>query len=208
MTRQTPAPLRALLLGAALAALVAGASSAAEIREVRLDGAAGGKRFDGVGVVEGGGATGVLLKDYPEPQRSQILDLLFKPKFGASVGALYVEIPGDGNSTQGSIPSHSHARGDRDYKRGYMWWEMVEAKKRNPSLTLDGAAWSAPGWIGSAGKVYAQSTGQDYRLDQPFYSEDMEAYYVDWLTGLRDVHGLSLDAIGPRNEKGASYDFA
>lgn len=207
MAHRTLANPRKLLLGAALA-LLAGAAQAAEVREVRLDGAAGGKRFDGIGVVEGGGATGVLLKDYPEPQRSQILDLLFKPKFGASVSALYVEIPGDGNSTQGSIPSHSHARGDLNYKRGYMWWEMVEAKKRNPRLSLDGAAWSAPGWIGSAGKVYDQSTGQDYRLDQPFYSQDTETYYVDWLKGLRDVHGLRLDAIGPRNEKGASYDFA
>lgn len=28
--------------------------------------------FDGIGVVNGGGATSVLLKDYKEPQRSQI----------------------------------------------------------------------------------------------------------------------------------------
>jgi len=78
----------------------------AEARIVNLRGDAGGKRFDGIGVVNGGGATSVLLKDYPEPQRSQILDLVFKPKFGASVSALFVEIPGDGNSTQGSMPSH------------------------------------------------------------------------------------------------------
>ena len=42
-----------------------------------IDGNAGGKRFDGIGAVSGGGATSVLLKDYPEPQRSQVLDLLF-----------------------------------------------------------------------------------------------------------------------------------
>ena len=100
----------------------------------------GGQRFDGIGIVEGGGGTGVLLKDYPEPQRSQILDLVFKPKFGASVSALYVEIPGDGNATQGSMPSHMHERGDLNYERGYMWWEMREARRRNPRLTLDGAA--------------------------------------------------------------------
>ena len=67
-----------------------------------LDASQGGKTFDGVGAVSGGGATSVLLKDYPEPQRSQVLDLLFKPKFGAAMSALYVEIPGDGNSTQGN----------------------------------------------------------------------------------------------------------
>ena len=66
---------------------------------IELKGDAGGKRFDGIGAVSGGGATSVLLKDYPEPQRSQVLDLLFKPKFGASMSALLVEVPGDGNST-------------------------------------------------------------------------------------------------------------
>ena len=65
--------------------LSAGAHAA---QTITLDGAAGGKRFDGIGVVDGGGATSVLLKDYPEPQRSRILDLVYKPHFGASVSAL------------------------------------------------------------------------------------------------------------------------
>ena len=158
---------------------------------ITLDSSAGGRRFDGIGVVNGGGATSVLLKDYPEPQRSQILDLVYKPKFGASVSALLVEIPGDGNSTQGSMPSHQHTREDLNYSRGYTWWILQEAKKRNPKLTLDGTAWSAPGWIGS-GK---------------FWSQDAADYYVNWLKGLRDVYGLELTAIGCRNEKGQDYDF-
>src|SRR6201996_6299878 len=106
----------------------------AQVIEVKGD--AGGKRFDGIGIVDGGGATSVLLKDYPEPQRSQILDLVFKPKFGASISALLVEIPGDGNSTQGSMPSHMHARDDLNTSRGYTWWVLREAKKRNPKLSL------------------------------------------------------------------------
>jgi len=161
-------------------------------QDITLDGGAGGPRFDGIGVVNGGGATSVLLKDYPEPQRSQILDLVYKPKFGASVSALLVEIPGDGNSTQGSMPSHMHTRDDLDYSRGYTWWLLREAKKRNPALSLDGAAWSAPGWVG----------------DGNFWSQDAAAYYVKWLQGLRSVYGLDLDAIGCRNEKGVSFDFA
>ena len=61
-----------------------------------------GKQFDGIGAVNGGGATSVLLKDYPEPQRSQIMDMVYKPMFGASVSSILVEVSGDGNSTQGS----------------------------------------------------------------------------------------------------------
>jgi len=162
------------------------------VQTVELKGDAGGKRFDGIGIVNGGGATSVLLKDYPEPQRSQILDFVFKPEFGASVSALLVEIPGDGNSTQGSMPSHMHTRDDLNYSRGYTWWILQEAKKRNPDLSLDGAAWSVPGWIGH-GK---------------FWSQDAADYYVKWLQGLRSVYGLEFDALGCRNEKGTDYDFA
>ncbi|MEJ6979454.1 hypothetical protein WG906_03275 [Pedobacter sp. P351] len=159
---------------------------------IKLSGNAGGKRFDGIGVVNGGGATSVLLKDYPEPQRSQILDLLYKPNFGASVSALLVEIPGDGNSTQGSMPSHMHTRNDLNYSRGYTWWILQEAKKRNPGLSLDATAWSAPGWVGNG----------------TFWSQDAADYYVKWLQGLRKNYKLELDAIGCRNEKGYDYDFA
>jgi hypothetical protein len=116
---------------------------------IDLKGDAGGKLFDGIGAVSGGGATSVLLKDYPEPQRSQVLDLLFKPKFGASMSALLVEVPGDGNSTQGAEPSHMHSRDDLNFSRGYEWWLMREAKKRNPDLTLDACAWGCPGWVGN-----------------------------------------------------------
>ena len=157
---------------------------------VRLSNTSPGKQFDGIGVVDGGGATSVLLKDYPEPQRSQIIDMVYKPMFGASISALLVEIPGDGNSTQGSMPSHSHYRGDANFERGYIWWVMKAAKKSNPRLSLDATSWSAPAWVGN------------------FWSEDMVDYYISWMQGLREVHGLELDALGCHNEKGYNYDFA
>lgn len=47
-------------------------------------------RFDGLGGLSGGGATSRLLVDYKEPERSQILDYLFLPKFGAAVQILKV----------------------------------------------------------------------------------------------------------------------
>jgi galactosylceramidase len=161
------------------------ADSAAQV--ISLDGSAPGKVFEGVGAVSGGGATSVLLKDYPEPQRSQILDILFKPGFAASMQTLYVEVGGDGNSTQGTEPTHMRSRTEENYSRGYEWWIMVEAKKRNPALTLDACAWSAPGWIG----------------DGEFWSQDMADYYVKWIKGLKANYGIDLDAVGGRNERGA-----
>ncbi len=162
------------------------------VQHFELNGKKAGKRFDGIGIVNGGGGTSALLKDYPEPQRSEILDLVYKPMHGASVSTLLVEVPGDGNSTQGSMPSHMHTRDDLNYQRGYTWWVMQEAKKRNPELSLDGAAWSAPGWVG----------------DGNFWSQDAADYYVSWLRGLYSNYGLKMDAMGCRNEKGDSYEFA
>jgi galactosylceramidase len=174
--------------------LMAGSSvlPASADQTVDLKGDAGGKRYDGIGAVSGGGATSVLFKDYPEPQRSQVLDLLFKPKFGASMSALLVEVPGDSNATQGAEPSHMHSKDDLNYSRGYEWWLMSEARKRNPDLTLDACAWGCPGWVGNGN----------------FWSQDMCDYYVKWIQGLKSVYGLDLTAIGCRNEKGVSENFA
>ena len=163
-----------------------------QAQTVVISGTAKGDRFDGMGAVSGGGATTVLLKDYPDVQRKQVLDLMFKPKFGASLSSLMVEVPGDGNSTQGSEPSHMHTRNDENYFRGYEWWLMKEAKMRNPAITLDANAWGAPRWVGN----------------NNFWSQDMADYYVKWIKGLKNIHGLTLEAIGCRNEKGNSYDFA
>ena len=162
-----------------------------QCQTITIDGAAGGKRFDGIGAVSGGGATSVLLKDYPESQRSQVLDFLFKPNFGASISALLVEIPGDGNSTQGSEPSHMHSRDDENYSRGYEWWLMSEARKRNPFIVLDANAWGCPKWIGN----------------NNFWSQDMCDYDMKWINGLKNVYGIDLNAIGCRNEKGVNEDF-
>ena len=112
-----------------------------------------------------------MVKDYAEPYRSQILDYLFKPKFGASINTVFHEIPGDANSTQGSEPSHMHTANDLNFQRGYEWFLMKEAKRRNPSLTLDAVAWGAPGWVGNGN----------------FYSTDMQHYNIQFIKGLKST---------------------
>jgi hypothetical protein len=62
---------------------------------ITINGTAAGRTFDGIGAVSGGGGNSRLLVDYPEPQRGQILDYLFRPNFGAAMQLLKVEIGGD-----------------------------------------------------------------------------------------------------------------
>ena len=106
----------------------------------------GKKRFDGHGGLSAG-ASSRLLFDYPEPQRSDILNYLYKPNFGAALTMCKIEIGGDGQSTNGAEASHMHTQNDRNYNRGYEYWLASEAKKRNPKVTIYGLSWAAPGWI-------------------------------------------------------------
>jgi hypothetical protein len=134
------------------------------------------------------GASSRLLIDYPDAQRQEILDYLFKPSFGAALSILKVEIGGDMNSTDGSEPSHEPVRGQEDYQRGYEWWLMKQAKARNPSIKLSALAWGAPGWIGNGN----------------FWSQDNIDYQIRWLKHATADHGLALDYMGGWNER--SFD--
>ncbi len=153
-------------------------------KDVVLDGQSPGQTYDGIGAVSAG-ASSRLLIDYPEPYRSRILDYLFKPDYGASLQHLKVEIGADVNSTDGSEPAHMRGRFDHDYSRGYEWWLMKEAQRRNPKIVLDSLAWGAPGWIG----------GGD------FYSDDMANYVADFIAGAKRTWGLDIAYTGIWNEK-------
>jgi galactosylceramidase len=95
--------------------------------------------YAGIGGLSGGGATSRLLPDYQEPYKTQILDLLFKPNFAASLQLLKCEIGGTGQSTEGTEPSHMNTIDDLNFNRGYEWWLLEEAKSRNPDLNI---AWN------------------------------------------------------------------
>src|SRR6266498_2418105 len=112
-------------------AAAAAAARALTTTDITIDGTKAGPAFQGVGAISGGGGNSRLLIDYPEPQRSQILDYLFKPNYGATIQLLKLEIGGDANSTDGAEASVEHAQGQIDCDAGYEWWVAQQAKARN-----------------------------------------------------------------------------
>jgi len=165
-------------------------------QSVMLDLSKPGRIFEGIGALSAGASTRLLM-DYPEPYRSQVLDFLFKPKFGANIQHLKVEIGGDVNSTCGTEPSHARTREEFEnpkpeyFQRGYEWWLMKEAKKRNPDIYLDCLEWGAPGWIG----------------DGQYYSQDNINYIIAFIKGAKKYHGLKIDFTGIWNERMYDTEF-
>jgi hypothetical protein len=160
-----------------------------DITTISVNGMDSGRAFDGIGALSAG-ASSRLLIDYPEKQRSEILDYLFKPDFGAGLQINKVEIGGDMNSTDGSEASHGRTPTDHNYHRGYEWWLMVESKKRNANEKLYILEWGAPGWI---------NPGQ-----QSVWTDANSQYIIDFIKHAKSDYGLSIDYAGGWNERG--YD--
>jgi len=156
--------------------------------DIRDDGS--GRIYEGIGALSAG-ASSKLLMDYTPVVQGILFDLLFKPKFGASLQIIKVEIGGDVNSTDGTEPSHAHTRyeyinpGEYSFQRGYEWMILKEAKKRNPDIFTDCLEWGCPGWIG----------------DGKYYSEDNAGYIVSFIKGAQKYHNIKFDYTGIRNER-------
>ncbi len=175
-----------LALGLLLTFTLAAPARATATQQVTIDGRSGGLTFDGIGALSAGGSSRLLI-DYPEPQRRQILDYLFKPGYGAALQILKVEIGGDTNSTDGAEPGHMRTPSEVDCDRGYEWWLMEQAKARNPQIKLSALQWGAPGWAGTGAARPTVWTDRD--VD----------YLTTWL-GCARRHHLHIDYLGGWNE--------
>ena len=145
-----------------------------------------GRRFDGIGALSAGRCG--MFADYSAVWYNQIMDYLFLPGFGASLQILKVEIGGDVQSTDGTESSHMHSADDENYERGFEWRLMVEAKRRNPNITLAGLSWGFPAWVGEGTK-------------QPWTNSTV-VYTMKWLLGAKKYYDLDIDYIGIWNERG------
>lgn len=146
-----------------------------------INGSSLGRMFEGIGGVTSNGMT-KLLREYPDNQRSDILNMLFSPKFGASFHQLKVEIGSDANGTCGTEPSHMRSETDFDITRGVGLWLASEAKSRNPNLILDAIRWGTPAWITDNSKKYT--------------------FYKNFLQGAKNEFNLDFDFLAPDENEG------
>jgi hypothetical protein len=177
-------------LSAAASPATARVRAAAEpVTRITLDLGQGGRIYDGVGGVLGGGGNARYLMDYPAAQRQQILKYLFKPDYGASLQILKLEIGGDADTSDGAEPSIEHTRGHVNCHAGYELAIARQAVRLNPGLKLYGLQWAAPGWV-------RQNGGR-------FTTRDID-YLLDWL-GCARRQGLRISYLGGWSESDSGH---
>jgi hypothetical protein len=190
------ATLSAFLIGARPAAADRAAPANLGTTPITVNSSGGDQTFMGVGAVLGGGGNARYLMDYPEPQRGQILDYLFKPDYGASLQILKLEIGGGANSSDGSEPSIEPVQGKTiNCSAGYEFAIAAQAVARNPDIKLYGLQWAAPGWV-SAGTSPAS-----------IYTPGDIQYLIHWLNCARQW-GLTISYLGGWNESAAAHTGA
>jgi galactosylceramidase len=129
--------------------------------------------------------------------RGELDGWMFLPNYGAGFQRLKIEVGGESNSTDATEPAHARSREELDhpkrqyFERGYEWWLMKEAKKRNPKSIPDCLPWGAPGWIGSGN----------------YCSQDMADCFVGFLKGAKQFHGLDIGLVGCWNENELTPDW-
>ena len=140
-----------------------------------------GRVFEGIGGISSNG-TSKLLMDYPEAQRKDILDLLFKPNFGASLQNLKVEIGTDANTSSGTEPSHMRDMSDFDMKRGVGLLVAKKAKEINSDIKLGALRWGLPIWVKNDAQKFL--------------------FYKSFLDGAETEYGIKFDFLGADENEG------
>lgn len=158
------------------------AGSTVDSINVSLNDSVVGRAYEGIGYVSSSGSS-KLLMDYPAEQQQDIIDLLFKPDFGASLNHLKLEVGSDANSSSGTEPSHMRSETDFDITRGSGLWLARKAKTANPDLMLDALRWGTPKWITNNSQKYL--------------------FYKNYLQGAEDAYGLRFDYLGVDQNEGA-----
>ena len=106
---------------------------------------------------------------------------------------------GDINSTDGTEPEPCPTRAEFEnpkpeyFRRGYEWWLMREAKRRNPGIVLDILQWGAPAWIATGSSRFpasrTRSTGRNGGAvnNKKFYTQDNADFIVAFIVRRRNI---------------------
>jgi len=180
-TRLLADPVAGLVVGLALAA----SQGRADAATVTIDTTRTYQTIDGFGAAQPKGTPGVFaayLHGWPEPERTQILDLAFSDLKGIGLTILRTDID------VGLEP----ARGHWSYDDPDQVWVMQQAAARGP-VKLFASVFSPPAWMKTNGSTVGGSLS-------PAHYRDFANYLAHFSADYAAANGVKIYAVSMGNE--------
>jgi glucuronoarabinoxylan endo-1,4-beta-xylanase len=155
--------------------------------------------------IDGFGGSGAFrmarnLMNFPEPQRSEVLDILFSPTKGAGL-TIVRNIVGDGGTVGGASPTIEPKEGVWDWTvDDDQIWLMKEAGKRGVTRYMS-TVWSPPAWMKTNNNVVGGRLRPDKYLA---FAEYLSMY----IRGYKEHHGIDIYAISLANEPNVTVRYS
>ena len=150
-----------------------------------------GTVYRGLGVVTGNNSSRLLM-DYKTENPDaywEIMNLLFKPDYGAGLTHIKIEFGTDVNSSSGTEPSIMRSVDEEaDVTRGAGFMFAADALSINPDITVDLLRWGEPKWVADA---FEESTEAGHAARYKWYKAAIDKAYETY--GIKFTH-ISADA--------------
>lgn len=157
-----------------------------------------GTVYRGLGTVTGNNSSRLLMDYKAKTPKAywEIMDLLFKPDFGAGLTHVKLEFGADINSSSGTEPSVMRRADERaDVTRGAGFMFAADALSINPDITVDMLRWGEPAWINDR---FKKSKEQGFAARYKWYRSALDAAY--------DTYGIKFTHISPDSNETWNID--
>ncbi len=150
-----------------------------------------GTVYKGLGVVTGNNSSRLLMDYKTENPNAywEIMNLLFKPDYGAGLTHVKIEFGTDVNSSSGTEPSIMRSADEvADVTRGAGFMFAADALSINPDTTVDLLRWGEPKWVTDA---FSESVESGHAARYKWYKAAIDKAYDTY--GIKFTH-ISADA--------------
>lgn len=148
----------------------------------------------GLGVVTGNNSSRLLM-DYKTQNSDaywEIMNLLFKPDYGAGLSHVKIEFGTDVNSSSGTEPSIMRSADEKtDVTRGAGFMFAADALSINPDITVDLLRWGEPKWVTDA---FSESREAGFEARYKWYKSAIDGAFDTY--GMKFTH-ISADGNEP-----------
>lgn len=145
-----------------------------------------GTVYRGLGVVTGNNSSRLLM-DYKTQNPDaywEIMNLLFKPDYGAGLTHIKIEFGTDVNSSSGTEPSIMRSADEQaDVTRGAGFMFAADALSINPDITVDLLRWGEPKWVTDA---FNESQEKGFEARYKWYKAAIDGAYDKY--GMKFTH--------------------